>query len=372
MTLAPIRPELRGKSPYGAPQLDVPVRLNTNESPYPPGPELVADITASVTKAVLDLNRYPDRDAVELRTALAAYLSESTGVTRTFEQVWAANGSNEVLQQLMQAYAGPGRTVLGFEPTYSMHRTIAESTGSRYISGPRRPDFTLDPDAAVAVIREEQPDVVFLCTPNNPTGLSLDPETVLAVHDAFGGLLVLDEAYIEFSHEESLLSLLENRPRLVVSRTMSKAFGFAGARVGYLTADSRVIDALQLVRLPYHLSTVTQAIAGAALRHRKGLLQHVEDTKKERDRLIAEMRFLELTVVESDANFVLFQVPDAPGVWRRLLDAGVLIRDVGVAGHLRVTTGTPAENDQFLRALRELGGSSTARNDRAGLPSLEA
>ncbi|GAB3278239.1 histidinol-phosphate transaminase [Kineosporia babensis] len=352
--LAPIRDELVGKTPYGAPQLDVPVKLNTNESPYGPTPELVQEIVTAVTAAALDLNRYPDRDALELRQDLAQYLTEQTGVPIVRTQVWAANGSNEVIQHLMQAYAGPGRTVLGFEPTYSMHHTIAESTGSQYLSVQRNPDFTLDRHQAVEAVRQHDPAVVFICTPNNPTGLSTDLETVLAVHDASTGLVVLDEAYVEFSSSPSFLRLLEGRPRLVVSRTMSKAFGFAGARLGYLAADPRVIDSLQLVRLPYHLSSVTQAVARAALKHRRTLLQHVEATKQERDRLISELQAMGTEVVPSDSNFVLFKAPQAEKAWQQLLDSGVLIRDVGVRGYLRVTTGTPTENDLFLKAVRDL------------------
>lgn len=353
----PIREELRGKSPYGAPQLDVPVRLNTNENPYPLPEPLVQRIAERVAEAARSLNRYPDRDAVALRTELARYLTRSTGHRVLRDQVWAANGSNEVLQQLLQTFGGPGRSALGFEPSYSMHGLISRGTGTRWISGPRRPDFGLDTEAAVAQIAEERPDVVFVCSPNNPTGTAVDGDAVLALYDAAQAakpsLVVVDEAYGEFSHRPSLLPLLEGRPNLVVSRTMSKAFGAAGLRLGYLAADPAVVDAVQLVRLPYHLSAVTQATALAALEHTDTLLGYVERLKSERDRLVAELRGIGCEVTESDANFVQFgRFEDAHAVWQALLDHGVLVRDNGVPGWLRVTAGTPEENDAFLDAVR--------------------
>lgn len=356
----PVRDELRGSTPYGAPQLDVPVRLNTNENPYPLPEPLVARIAERVTEAARGLNRYPDRDAVRLRTELARYLGRTGGHRLGPEQVWAANGSNEVLQQLLQAFGGPGRTALGFDPSYSMHALIARGTGTRWVSGPRAADFTVDLAAARAAIDEHRPDVVFLCSPNNPTGTALTAETVLAVHDAAQAakpsMVVVDEAYVEFSHGPSLLPLLAGRPHLVISRTMSKAFGAAGLRLGYLAADPAVVDALQLVRLPYHLSAVTQATALAALEHTDTLLRYVERLKAERDRLVAELRAAGCEVTPSDANFVQFGRFDGPGgasaVWRALLDRGVLVRDNGVPGRLRVTAGTPEENDAFLDAVR--------------------
>ncbi|MGK5628303.1 histidinol-phosphate transaminase [Streptomyces sp. URMC 123] len=359
----PIRDELRGKTPYGAPQLQVPVRLNTNENPYPLPEPLVARIAERVAEAARHLNRYPDRDAVELRTALAGYLTRTAGHPVGLANVWAANGSNEVLQQLLQAFGGPGRTAIGFEPSYSMHALIARGTGTGWLSGPRREDFTIDVAAAVAAIAEHRPDVVFVCSPNNPTGTAVDAATVLALYDAaqaaraddHGALVVVDEAYGEFSHGPSLLPLIEGRPRLVVSRTMSKAFGAAGLRLGYLAAHAAVVDAVQLVRLPYHLSAVTQATALAALEYTDTLLGYVEQLKAERDRLVTELRAIGCEVTASDANFVQFgRFDDARTAWRRLLDRGVLVRDNGVPGWLRVTAGTPAENDAFLDAVREL------------------
>lgn len=355
----PVREELRGKSPYGAPQLDVPVRLNTNENPYPLPDALVERITERVRAAARDLNRYPDREAVELRTELARYLSRTAGHQVGFEDVWAANGSNEVLQQLLQAFGGPGRTAIGFEPSYSMHALIARGTGTGWISGPRNEDFTIDVDAAREVIARERPDVVFITSPNNPTGTAVDADTVLALHDAAQAakpsMVVIDEAYGEFSHRPSLLPLIEGRPHLVLSRTMSKAFGAAGLRLGYLAADPAVVDAVQLVRLPYHLSSLTQATALAALEHTDTLLGYVAQLKSERDRIVTELRALGFDVTESDANFVQFgRFADSHTAWRHILDRGVLVRDNGVPGWLRVSAGTPAENDAFLDAVRAL------------------
>lgn len=361
----PVRDELRGKSPYGAPQLDVPVRLNTNENPYPLPEPLVRRIAERVTEAARHLNRYPDRDAVELRTELARYLSRTAGHEVTTAQVWAANGSNEVIQQLLQTFGGPGRTAIGFEPSYSMHALISRGTGTGWLSGPRRDDFTIDADAAVRAIAEHRPDVVFVCSPNNPTGTAVDRETVLRLYEAAQAagpsMVVVDEAYGEFSHRPSLLPLIEGRPRLVLTRTMSKAFGAAGLRLGYLAADPAVVDAVQLVRLPYHLSAVTQATALAALEHTDTLLQYVEQLKQERDRLVSELTALGCEVTESDANFVQFgRFPDAHAAWERLLDAGVLVRDNGVPGFLRVSAGTPEENDAFLDAVRALKKESNS------------
>lgn len=355
----PIRDELRGMSPYGAPQLDVPVRLNTNENPYPPPEPLVERIAERVREAARDLNRYPDRDAVELRTELAKYLTRTAGHAVGLANVWAANGSNEVIQQLLQTFGGPGRTAIGFEPSYSMHGLISRGTGTGWISGPRREDFTIDVAAAERAIAEHRPNVVFVTSPNNPTGTAVDPGTVLSLYEAAQAarpsLVVVDEAYGEFSHRPSLLPLIEGRPNLVVSRTMSKAFGAAGLRLGYLAADPAVVDAVQLVRLPYHLSAVTQATALAALEHTDTLLGYVGQLKAERDRLVAELRAIGYEVTDSDANFVQFgRFEDSHRAWQAILDRGVLVRDNGVPGRLRVTAGTPAENDAFLEAVREL------------------
>ena len=358
----PLRSDLRGISAYGAPQVDVPVRLNTNENPYGPSDALVASLAAAVAAVAQELNRYPDREATELRVDLARYLSRSPGCPPLdARSVWAANGSNEVLQQILQAFGGPGRVALGFEPSYSMHRILARGTGTEYRDVSRGARFALDRDAAVAAVVEHRPDVVFLCSPNNPTGEALDAETVVAVYEALvtpeRGIVILDEAYVEFSHGPSLVSLLPGRPRLIVSRTMSKAFAFAGARVGYLAADPSVVEALALVRLPYHLSAVTQAVARVALAYVDELQQRVDELKGARDRIVTDLRGLGLDVIDSDANFVLFGgFPGALGgdqrlVWQRLLDHGVLVRDVGLPGWLRVTAGTAEETSAFLTAM---------------------
>ena len=349
----PVRDDLRGLTPYGAPQLDVAVRLNTNENPYPPSAALVAELQAELADAGVALNRYPDREARLLRQDLGEYLGHPA------DGIWAGNGSNDVLQQLCQAFGGPGRVALGFEPTYAMHRLIAQACSTEWVGADRAGDFGLPADAAVRAVQEHRPDIVFLCSPNNPTGTALDPAVVAAVVDVAPGMVVVDEAYAEFSDAPSLVRLLPGRQRLVITRTMSKAFAMAGARLGYLAADPAVVDALRLVRLPYHLSTLTQTAARVALRHAADLLATVATIRAERDRVAAVLAGdLGLRVVPSDANFVLCGVfRDAAETWQRLLDSGVLVRDVsagrGLAGWLRVTIGTPGENDAFLAALRE-------------------
>ncbi|MYS24467.1 histidinol-phosphate aminotransferase [Streptomyces sp. DvalAA-14] len=367
----PIRDELRGQTPYGAPQLDVPVLLNTNENPYPLPEALVARIAERVAVAARELNRYPDRDAVELRTELAAYLSRTAGHTVGVRQVWAANGSNEIIQQLLQTFGGPGRTAIGFEPSYSMHALISRGTGTGWLSGARGEDFTIDLAAATRQIAERAPHVVFICSPNNPTGTAVAAETVVALYDAAmaagPSMVVVDEAYGEFSHRPSLLPLIQGRPRLVLTRTMSKAFGAAGLRLGYLAADPAVVDAVQLVRLPYHLSSVTQATALAALEHTDTLLGYVRQLKDERDRLVAELTAIGYEVTPSDANFVQFgRFADSHAAWQAILDRGVLIRDNGVPGRLRVSAGTPAENDAFLDAARTVFKEHSTASDPTG------
>jgi histidinol-phosphate aminotransferase len=353
----PLRPELRGRSPYGAPQIPAAHRLNTNENPYPLPAELLADLGAALGHAALELNRYPDRDAVALRTDLASYLSRTSGEAVEPGQVWAANGSNEVLQQILQAFGGAGRTALGFTPSYSMHPIISAGTGTGWADGHRRADFTIDAAAAAAQAREVRPDVVFVTSPNNPTGTAVALETICEIYDATTGVVVVDEAYAEFARAgtPSALTLLPGRPRLIVSRTMSKAFGMAGLRLGYLAADPAVVDALQLVRLPYHLSSLTQAAARTALAHTDALLGTVDAVKVQRDRIVAALPVMGLTSVPSDANFVLFgHFADQAKAWQALLDRGVLVRDVGLRGWLRVTAGTPEETDAFLTALGEI------------------
>ena len=359
-----LREDLRGRTPYGAPQLDVPVRLNTNENSYAVPDDVVTAITAAVTDTARHLNRYPDREFTELREALAAYLRSQTGVGITPEQVWAGNGSNEVLLHLVQAFGGVGRTALGFTPAYSMHPIITRTTGTTWVDGLRgTPTGVFDLDAGLAVrqVREHQPHIVFLCSPNNPTGTALSLDVVQAVVEAAPeSLVVVDEAYAEFARPgmPSAMTLLEHRPLLVVTRTMSKAFALAGARVGYLAADPDLVDALRLVRMPYHLSDPTQAVALAAIRHDASLLATVEAIKAQRDRIVAELAGLGYPPVPSDANFVLYGgLVDAHATWQALLDRGVLVRDVGIPHHLRVTAGTPQESSTFLRAMADLPDS---------------
>ena len=360
----PLRPELRGRTPYGAPQLPAEHRLNTNENPHPLPAGLLADLGAALGHAALGLNRYPDRDARELRADLATYLSRATSEPVRAGQVWAANGSNEVLQQILQAFGGAGRTALGFTPSYSMHPLISAGTGTAWVDGHRRADFTIDPAAAVAQVREHGADVVFVTSPNNPTGTAVALETVTEIYEAVTGVVVVDEAYAEFARPgtPSALTLLPGRPRLIVSRTMSKAFGMAGLRLGYLAADEAVVDALQLVRLPYHLSSLTQAAARTALAHTDALLATVDAVKEQRDRIVAALPGMGLTSVPSDANFVLFgHFADAPAAWQALLDRGVLVRDVGLPGWLRVTAGTAEETTAFLAALTAVAADHRGR-----------
>jgi histidinol-phosphate aminotransferase len=356
----PLREELRGIEPYGAPQLDVPVALNVNENPYPPSEAVVADVAAAVADATRTLNRYPDREFTELRKELAAYLCRDGAVDLTPEQVWAANGSNEVMLHLLQAFGGPGRTALSFAPTYSMYPEYARDTNTGWVTGHRAHDFSVELETALALVREVRPSVVLLPSPNNPTGTALPLATVEALCAAAAevpGVVVIDEAYAEFRREgtPSALALLPTTPNLVVTRTMSKAFALAGGRLGYLAASTELCDALRVVRLPYHLSAVTQAVAVAALRHADELLGNVDALRRERDALVTWLREQGLTVAESDANFVLFGTfADRHAVWEALLERGVLIRETGPEGWLRVSVGTPDEMAAFRAALLEV------------------
>jgi len=346
----PVRPDLAGGTPYGAPQVAVPVRLNTNENPYPPSRWLAGKLGDAAAAQMGSLNRYPDRDAMALRDDLAAYLGHGL----TGRQVWAANGSNEIIQQLLQAFGGPGRTALGFEPSYAMHPLIARATATTWIAGTRESGFGLDGAHAAAAVREHRPDLVFLTSPNNPTGAALPLAVVEAVCEAAPGMVVVDEAYAEFARDAAgtALALLPRFPRLVVTRTMSKAFALAGARIGYLAASPDVIDVLQLVRLPYHLSTLTQAVARTALVYKRDLLTTVDSLRAQRDRLVEWLRDRGLSAADSDANFVLFgKFRDPHAVWQGLLDRGVLVRETGPAGWLRVSVGQPTEMKAFRDAL---------------------
>ncbi|HEX8768106.1 MAG TPA: histidinol-phosphate transaminase [Jatrophihabitans sp.] len=358
----PLRPELLGQVPYGAPQLDVPVRLNTNENPYPPSAKVIADIAAAVSAAAAGLNRYPDRDCLELRAALAGFVNGESGVRLGAEQLgaeqlWPANGSNEVMQQLLQAFGGPGRTALSFAPTYSMYPEYARNTHTEWVTGRRAADFGLDLDEAIDLIDRLQPSVVLLASPNNPTGTALPHSQLRAVLDAAPGVVIVDEAYAEFRRAgvPSAVSLLADHPQLVVTRTMSKAFALAGGRLGYLAASAEVVDAVRIVRLPYHLSAVSQATALAALANSAELLATVQALRAERDATVSWLRGQGLRAADSDANFVLFGTfADRHAVWQGLLDRGVLIRETGPDGWLRVSIGTPEEMRAFRAALTDL------------------
>ncbi|MDO5098867.1 MAG: histidinol-phosphate transaminase [Corynebacterium sp.] len=361
VTLAslPLREELRNEKAYGAPQLDVAVRLNTNENPYPPSAALIAELTELVQKQAQQLNRYPERDCVELRQELARYITGQTGVAVTEDNVWAANGSNEVLQQLLQAFGGPGRKAMGFQPSYSMHPILSTSTYTEFISCDRRADFTIDCDAAVAAIAAEKPDIVFITSPNNPTGDVTSRADMERIIEAADGIVIIDEAYAEFSEQPSAVELIAKYPtKVVVSRTMSKAFDFAGGRLGYFVAHPAFVEAVLLVRLPYHLSVLSQAAAIAALRHSADTLSTVATLVAERERVQSALTEYGYEVIPSESNFLFFGTfTDQHQMWQEFLDRGVLIRDVGVAGYLRVTIGLPEENDAFLSAAKELAGT---------------
>ncbi|MGH3414491.1 MAG: histidinol-phosphate transaminase [Marmoricola sp.] len=354
----PLREDLAGIAPYGAPQLDVPVCLNVNENPYPPSERVVRDVADAVAAVVPTLNRYPDREFTELRKGLAEYLARDTTAPVTPEQVWAANGSNEVMLQLLQAFGGPGRSVVSFAPTYSMYPEYARDAMTHWVAGRRRDDFGLDEQHARELVAEHRPAVVLLPSPNNPTGTALPHDSVGTLCELVGdGIVVVDEAYAEFRREgtPSALDLLPAYRNLVVTRTMSKGFALAGARLGYLAGDPAVVDALRVVRLPYHLSAVTQAVAATALRHAEDLLGGVARIREERDRTVAWLRAQGYDVADSDANFVLFgRFTDRHAVWQQLLDRGVLIRETGPDGWLRVSIGTMEDMQAFKRALEEV------------------
>ncbi|NAZ74100.1 histidinol-phosphate transaminase [Kineococcus sp. T13] len=360
----PLREDLRGEHPYGAPQLHVPVVLNVNENPYPVAPGIVADVAAAVAEATTGLNRYPDREFLDLRADLAAFLRTESGAQLSPQQVWAANGSNEVMLHVLQAFGGPGRRALSFAPTYSMYPEYARDTLTTWVAGQRTDAFAVDAEHARAMVREHRPSVVLLASPNNPTGTALPLSTIEAVLDECsrlpqGAVVVVDEAYGEFRRAgvPSALELLPHHGNLAVSRTMSKAFSLAGARVGYLASSEAFVDALRIVRLPYHLSAVTQAVARAALRHSATLLSTVAELRERRDETVAWLRAQGFDVADSDANFVLFgRFADRHAVWAGLLERGVLIRETGPQGWLRVSIGTADEMQQFRTALREVVG----------------
>lgn len=367
MTL-PLRPDFIGEEPYGAPQLDVPIILNTNENPYAPHDVVVNEIAARVGEAAKGLNRYPDRELMALRQGLAAYLALESNVDVPATQLWAANGSNEIMLQILQAFSGPDRVVMTFTPSYSMYSEYARNVYAKFVAIPRATDFRINIDAVPATFAQHRPSVVLIASPNNPTGTALDQADLRAVLEASVGagpevngqvtdsIVVVDEAYGEFRRDgvPSSLELLAEYPNLVVSRTMSKAFGAAGLRLGYMAASQTIIDMVRIVRLPYHLSAISQAAALAALEHRDSLMEQVGAIRADRDALAQTLRGMGLEVAASDANFIMFGTfENRHAVWQKLLDQGILIREVGPEGWLRVSIGTPHENEAFIAGLKE-------------------
>ena len=353
----PLRQDLALLSPYGAPQVPAEATLNTNENPYAPSPALAKAIADRTHQVALNLNRYPDRDAVLLRKGLASFINNLSGTSFDTDQVWAANGSNEIIQSLFMAFGD--RPALGFTPSYSMHPLIAKVIGVKWHDGGRRADFSLDLAKAKEEIAAVKPALTFITTPNNPTGTTVTLEEISQLADAaakVSGLLIIDEAYAEFSNLPSAVTLIAKFPNVVVIRTMSKAFAFAGARLGYLIADPEVVSAMFLVRLPYHLSSLTQAAAEVALDFQSELLGTVSSLIESRKFVVSELEKMGLQVIPSQANFILFagfsQTPAQ--LWRKLLDRGVLIRDVGLLAHLRMTIGNEAENQKFIAALQDI------------------
>jgi histidinol-phosphate aminotransferase len=351
----PLRAQLKPLTPYGAPQVSANARLNTNENPYGPSKELATAIASKISEVSASLNRYPDRDAVKLRQKIADYLNKQNNVDLSVDNIWAANGSNEILQSIFLAF-GAGK-VLGFVPSYSMHPLIGKVTEINWIEGKRSSDFALDVDIASKEILELKQTLTFITTPNNPTGTAttIQELEVLAKSAAsVKGLLIVDEAYAEFSSQVSAINLIERYPNVIVTRTMSKAFAFAGARLGYMAADDVVVDAMQLVRRPYHLSSLTQAAAEVAFDFQDELLAEVRKIISAREQLSKELIGLGLKIAPSDANFILFTgfKQSSHELWQILLSEGVLIRDVGLPGWLRVTIGNEAENRLFLTALK--------------------
>lgn len=355
----PLRNDLRNISPYGAPQIEGVIALNTNENPFPLPEEVVKAMVQRLSSVVGNLNRYPDRDAISLRNKLASYIAQNSGVEITHENVWAANGSNEILQTLFLACGGSEHLALGFTPSYSVHPLIAQITKTPWFPGSRDEDFGIDIFKAKKLIREKSPHLVFVTTPNNPSGTATsigDLKELAEVTGSVGGLLIVDEAYAEFSSQPSAVTLLADFPHVVVIRTMSKAFAFAGARAGYLIAKPAVISAALITRLPYHLSSLTQAAAETALEFAQAMQSEIDLLISERERVAAAISQVGYRVLPSSANFLLFSgfKCDSNVLWQAFLDRGILIRDIGLRGFLRVTIGSPSENEKFITALREI------------------
>lgn len=339
---------------YHSPQLDVEVRLNTNESPFAPPEEFTRAFGEAMAGA--SWHRYPDRLAKDLRTRIASKHNVEP------KQVFVANGSNEIIQTLLLTYGGGGRSAAVFQPTYAMHAQICRVSGTAIASGERSSNFAIDVDEVLRVADHHSPKVFFLCSPNNPTGVADPPEVVakvLAIAQESGGLLCVDEAYGEFN-SSSALGMLDEEVGLAVARTFSKAWAMAAARLGYLIGPSWLVAELYKAALPYHLSTASQIAGLLALDHTEAMQMRVEEVVKERERLQGELAKLDVEVWPSSANFVLFRTNTISGeqVWQQLLDRSVLVRNCAswprLDGCLRVTVGTPQENDRFLESLSEV------------------
>lgn len=351
MARLPIRDDLQKMEGYHSAQVTVPVRLNTNESPYPPP----AEFTAELGRRIADIawNRYPDRTASALRAAIAR--SHGVGV----DQVFAGNGSNEILQTLLLAYAGAGRKVLTFEPTYQLHAHIARITGAEVVSAPRGNDFRIDKSRLAEVFSTHSPDVTFVCSPNNPTGVVEDEETVRAIIDAAPGLVIVDEAYAQFA-SWSAIDLVDESRALVVTRTYSKTWSMAAARLGYLVGPKWLVEEIDAVVLPYHLDAAKQIAGALALEFTNDMNSRVREIVASRDQIESAFSALPVDFWPSGANFILFRPRSMDGrkVWSELVEKGVLIRDCsswpGLTNCLRVTIGTPEENDLFLKSLSEV------------------
>ncbi len=353
-----VRPELRSLEGYHSAQVEVDVRLNTNEAPLGPPPGFVDAVKAAVEQ--VEWNRYPDRSASALRQALGELHSVAA------EEVFCANGSNEVLQTLLLTYGGPGRRVLTFEPTYALHSHLTRITGGEHVAVQRSRGFVLEPDLVEDAIRTTSPSVVFLCSPNNPTG-RVEPlaviESALAAAAEVGAVLVVDEAYGQFAPHTALSMLDDERP-LAVSRTFSKTWAMANVRLGYLVAPRWLVAELEKVVLPYHLDSLKQAAGLAALEFVAEAEARVAGIVEERGRLSDRLAELGCDVTPSAANFVLFTPPDGDGrtMWTQLVERSVLVRDTssweGLSGSLRVTVGTPQENERFLEAVTAIVGGA--------------
>lgn len=347
----PVRPDLAGVAPYVSPQRPARYRMNTNEAPYPPPEALVREVASQIE--AIALNRYPNKDATELLDAIARLVGWSR------DGIWVANGSNEVFMHLFLAFGGPGRKSLTFEPTYPLHSLIPTIAGTATIQRRRGDNFEIDLDDAIATIRSERPEIVIVCSPNNPTGGCSPVGAVEALLEAAPGLVIVDEAYGEFDqHDHSCVSLLSDHPNLVITKTFSKAWRLAGVRIGYMLAGPELVRDLARVRLPYHLSAITQVVGVAAIRHSGETLGMVRSICDQRDRITMELQSLGVTTFPSSANFVLFEVEDAAAVWVELVERDVLIRKYdGVPGLercLRVTAGLPEETAAFVAAIREV------------------